>query len=197
MQGVVERVVAARVVVVFSHAVSATWEAFPLVSGLQLGASQVFPHAAVESGASVTAALLASGHSVDEKSLCADVRPSTAGRAVVSVELRDGAKQTIERVLACAATASEGHFAAILVSESPIDQQSVAATRQHVERQAQPPPPADGERPPTYFPTFVWAWLIVVFLIIFFVLAALSSLSGVQVPPKLLSPEQAQHKKMK
>jgi hypothetical protein len=200
-EGVAALVGSPRAVIVFSKTFDATWEVFPVAEQLVSGPALVLPHAAVESGESVAEALVAAlnGKRVEESALdCAVPRAASARVAVVSVALRDGAKQAVARAMACAEAATGGRVAAVFVSE--IVEPQVAVARQV--RQTVAAPTVDGngtlsEQRSTYFPSYVWAWLIIMFVLVFFALFALSSLSAVQVPPKLLSPEQAQHKKNK
>jgi hypothetical protein len=46
-----------------------------------------------------------------------------------------------------------------------------------------PNPPSSSSF--SYFPTYVWAWVIVMLVMIGFVISSINSLSGVQVPPRV------------
>ncbi len=200
-EGVAALVGSPRAVIVFSKAFGATWEVFPVAEQLVAGPALVLPHAAVESGESVAEALLAAhaGERVAQLD-CESPRSAAAPVAVVSVALHEGAQQAVERALACAKAATGGRYVAVLVAEIAEPQVAAESPRQLQQRQAPAPPAVNGtttSRAATYFPTYVWGWLLIMFALVFFALVALSSLSNVQVPPKLLSTDQAQHKKNK
>lgn len=117
---------------------------------------------------------------------------------VVLVDL-DGADASLAKLDECLYKRTSGNYLSVFASRTTPALDDAArveraashmhATRATVNR--------TSTNPNTYFPTYVWGWLLVIiFLVIFFGLS-IKSLSHVQVPPKLLSAAQVAHRKNK
>lgn len=99
---------------------------------------------------------------------------------------------TVERVDALVNAATRGNYVAVFAG-------SAAPSLQRASRQ---PPTANGtgagageEDWINYFPTYVWAWLLVVVTLVLLFGMAIKATSDLQVPPKLLTVGAAIHKK--
>jgi len=139
--------------------------------------------------------------------ICQQVKASSSKVPQVLVVDLDGLDKGLEEVDSCVFEKTGGKYLAVFASGE--------AEAVHVQARSQPAPVAQqqeqmhfhatrntGEnatatRPPTYFPSYVWGWLLVViFLVTFFIIGA-KSIAQVQVPPKLLSADAVNHRKNK
>lgn len=124
-----------------------------------------------------------------------------AGRGVLR-EAWSGAAAAAE-TLRCVRSATDGNFVAVLVADAPLadDEERLGERDVRLLEERASPSGTNGTnstgqaRPPSYFPTYVWSWLLVVFSIVAFTVGAVYALSEVQVPPKLLTTDAVASKK--
>lgn len=128
----------------------------------------------------------------DSASVCENVVLSSTRPTLVVVNL-DGDDSRLAAVDKCLFEKSSNYLA-LFVTTVRSHQTTVRSTvhHQHVARMTNGTTVVPQQ---TYFPTYVWGWLFVVLFLIVFFLMAISSISSVQVPPKLLSAAQVAHKK--
>ncbi len=102
----------------------------------------------------------------------------------------------IQRIDALVKTASGGNYVAVFGGDAPLA--SAAAAPRARRQQAAGPNGTDtgnDEEWINYFPSFVWAWLLVVVTLVTLFGLAIKATSELQVPPKLLTVGAAIHKK--
>jgi hypothetical protein len=139
--------------------------------------------------------------------LCAQLNAGSAATPEVVLVNLDGMDNGLETVDSCVFEKTGGKYLAVFASPQveALHVQARAAAPQPLPQQPQFHSHAvrsttnntDSTRPPTYFPTYVWGWLLVLFFLITFFIIGVQAISQVQVPPKLLSADQVAHRKNK